>query len=328
MPIVLPTLISFPDTETDVLQKVDEPQPGGVRYVGEARVSGSTLPADSDAVWRIRREILTGTQLFRQYANSAQFTAKWSLRTTGGYFPAVPAVFNQYSTQFDGANDTAAATVTAYQFTRTTPFSVSFWVKPTSLVNAQAVVAVKQTTGSIDGWSLTQFTTSSGVLRFQFMLNNTTNGLVVETTLAALVVNVWQNIVLTYDGTSTPAGCKIYKNGVSAALTTIQNNLTSSPVYTSNFTVGSTGNGSTNLNGRLDELAVWNISLSAAQALEIYNAGSPGDLFATTAAASLTSWYRMGDSDTFPTILDIGVNKYHLTMTNMTAAAFVLDVPP
>lgn len=326
MTIGLPTLISFPDTETDVLQKVDEPQPGGVRYVGEARVSASSLPADTDAVWRIRREIITGTQLFRQYANSAQFTAKWSARTT--YFPAVPAVFNQYSTQFDGANDTAAATVTAYQFTRTTPFSVSFWIKPTSLLNAQAVVGVKQTTGSIDGWSILQFTSSSGVLRFQFMQNNTTVGLVVETSAAALLVNIWQNIVVTYDGTSTPAGCKIYKNGVSQALTTIQNNLTASPVYTSNFTVGSTGNGSTNLNGKLDELAVWNISLSAAQALEIYNAGSPGDLFASTASASLTSWYRMGDGDTFPTILDIGVNRYPLTMTNMAAGAFVLDVPP
>lgn len=325
MPFALPTMVVQPDLENNILVKVDEPAPGGVRYIGEARIESGS-PADTDPVWRIRREVLTGTQGFFEFANRGQYISKWSARTT--YFAAVPAVFNQYSTQFDGANDIAATTVTAYQFLRTTPFSVSFWIKPTSLVNSQGIVTVKNTNGSNDGWAITQFTTSSGVIRFQFMVNNTTNGLVVETSAAQLTVNVWQHIVLTYDGSSTPAGCKIYKNGVSVALTTIQNNLTASPTYNNFFVLGAYGNGSTNLNGKLDETSVWNVALSGAQVTEIYNGGAPGDLYATSMAVSLTSWYRCGDNDTFPTMLDIGVNRYHLTMTNMSTASFVLDVPP
>lgn len=325
MPLALPTMVVQPDLENNILVKVDEPVQGGVRYVGEARIESGS-PADTDPVWRIRREILTGTQGYFEFANRAQFIGRWSARTT--YFAAVPAIFNQYSTSFDGANDIAATTVTAYQFGRLTPFSVSFWIKPASLVNAQGIVAVKNTTGSIDGWSISQITSSSGVIRFQLMSNNTTNGIAVDTAAAALTVNVWQHITITYSGSSTAAGVIIYRNGAAVAKTTIQDNLTSGPTYTNFFSVGAFGNGSTNLNARLDELSVWNTALSAAQALELYNSGSPGDLFASSMAAALTSWYRMGDNDTFPTILDIGVNKYHLTMTNMTTGSFVADVPP
>lgn len=331
MSVALSTITTQADREDNVLMKRDDPAQGGVRYIGEARVEAGQAPADSSAVWRIRREIITGTQTFQEYALLGQFVAKWSLRTT--YFANVPAIFNALSTQFDGVNDIAQASANPFTFTRTAPFSVSFWVKLASLTNAQCMMSVKNTLASNDGWAVSQFTSASGVIRFQFMVNNTTNGLVVETTAAAVAALVWAHIVVTYDGSSAPAGVKIYKNGVSQALTTIQNDFTSNPAYTSQlFSLGSYSSNASNLNGKLDEVSVWTLSLSAAQALELYNSGSPSDIFASSiyaaSASNLGAWYRMGDVDTFPTILDLSANKYHLTMTNMASNAFVADTPP
>ena len=73
----------------------------------------------------------------------------------------------------------------------------------------------------------------------------------------------------------------------------------------------------------LDEISLFNTALSQANITDIYNLGTPNDI---SAMSGLVSWWRMGDGSTYPTINDeIGSNDG--TMTNMTSANFVTDVP-
>lgn len=56
--------------------------------------------------------------------------------------------------------------------------------------------------------------------------------------------------------------------------------------------------------GQIDEVTFWSSALSLPQVIELYRSGVPVDPTTHTAQASLTHWYRMGDSDTWPTISD------------------------
>ena len=41
----------------------------------------------------------------------------------------------------------------------------------------------------------------------------------------------------------------------------------------------------------------------------------------------LQGWWRMGDGDTYPTLLDNSTNGHNATMTEMSASNITTDVP-
>ena len=93
------------------------------------------------------------------------------------------------------------------------------------------------------------------------------------------------------DGTlpSTP-GCTDY-NGAATPCN-------SQRIYT---TIGASSNAGTSFTGSIDEMSVWDMSMSADQISELYATGSVKDLFQHSVylleSKNLHSWWRMGDSD-------------------------------
>lgn len=71
----------------------------------------------------------------------------------------------------------------------------------------------------------------------------------------------------------------------------------------------------------IDEVCVWNEVLSAGSVSAVYNGGTP---FGCT---GVDSWWRMGDGDTFTTLLD-GPGTNDCTMTNMEAGDIQTEAPP
>ena len=64
--------------------------------------------------------------------------------------------------------------------------------------------------------------------------------------------------------------------------------------------------------GKLDEVSIWTKALGVSEINAIFNSGAPGDLSTHTAAASLLSWWRMGDNDggTGTTVTDVQGTGY------------------
>lgn len=87
--------------------------------------------------------------------------------------------------------------------------------------------------------------------------------------------NVYNHIVVTYDGSATPSGFKIYKNGALDTTVTISNTLgaNDTPVIPANFVIGRSGSGVYHF-GSLDEVGVWNRVLTPSEAAELYNSGA------------------------------------------------------
>ena len=157
-----------------------------------------------------------------------------------------------------------------------------------------------------------------------------------KTTQVGSVSNdgTWNHIMVTFDGGSTgnQSGqisdyhdtLKVFLNGVEQ--TTIDSHAAFGNIAAVNvevFRVGRWGLAGSYLRDscRVDELAFWDTDKSA-DISAIYNGGVPFNL----TSQSPKHWWRMGDEDTYPTILDNAGNT-DLTMNSMTAASIVNDTP-
>ena len=98
-------------------------------------------------------------------------------------------------------------------------------------------------------------------------------------------------------------------------------------VTTTAFNISGRSNGSFCFAGNIDQVSAYNKTLSSTEVAWIYNAKKPRPLTDAGAPSNLAAWWRMGDGDTFPTILDSGPSGYTGTMTNMEVGDIVFDVP-
>ena len=220
---------------------------------------------------------------------------------------------NLKSIALDGVDDSVnCGNPTSLQITGA--LSISAWFKTTG-TSTQMIVGKDAITGSnrsfhffCDG--------SSGVMGFLIFSSGNT----FEQVNSTSVVNDgnWHHVLGVNDGTDL----KIYVDGALEGTNasgggTIQNG-------TTDFYIGRIeGLGSlyrSFWNGSIDEVAVWNSDQSA-NASTIYNSGVPNDL----TSLSPLSWWRCGDGDTAPTLLDNGSESNNGTMENFTT--FSTDVP-
>ena len=144
----------------------------------------------------------------------------------------------------------------------------------------------------------------------------------------------WHHIMITFDGGTTGnqsgqlsqyySRFKVFLDGVEQ--TTINSHASfgnSSAFNVEVFRVGRWGTGGSTMRNscKVDELAFWNSDKSSGIS-DIYNGGVPFDL----STQSPSNWWRMGDDDTYPTLLD-SAGDTDLTMDGMTSASIVNDVP-
>lgn len=156
-------------------------------------------------------------------------------------------------------------------FNNTTNFSISVWIYPTSISGLQSILTK---------WT---YQTQGGFTAF---LDNAVIGFYLASSIAeaggngvyggSVAINTWNHVVFVYDGTlsSNADKAKIYLNGVSSYSSsngTIPSVTTNS---TSNLNIGYFGGSlSRFFNGIIDEVGVWNRSLTPSEISIIYNGG-------------------------------------------------------
>ena len=237
---------------------------------------------------------------------------------------------NTKSVDFDGVDDfVTMGNQSSLDFEQTDAFSISAWVKRNSTSNYHTI-ASKQlfSNGSVQtGYKL--LLNNDDTVRFLLVYIVATHRFIDIKTTNTITDNNWHHIVLTYDGTggsNAKNGVEIYING-SQETVSRSGTLLASGVTTLNsapFNIGARDNQSDFMDGKIDEVAVFNSELSASDVTAIYNSGTPLSL----SSYNPISWWRMGDNDTFPTLTDNGSGGNNGTMTNMVAGDIVADVPP
>lgn len=213
-------------------------------------------------------------------------------------------LFNTKSILFDGVDDYVnLGNPTSLQISGN--FSISLWIKFNSIIQGYAFSGCGNKYGIYVQNNLInlQHRDSSNVFRN-------------VTSTSTFNDNQWHHVLGVNDGTNL----LLYIDG-----TLNNSNALGGASITSTLgaRIGSISTASGwEFRGYIDEVAVWDNDQSA-NITSIFNNGVPQSL----ESFNPISHWRMGDFDSYPTLIDRGSENNNGTMTNMTSASIVEDVP-
>ncbi len=203
---------------------------------------------------------------------------------------------NTLSTSFDGVDEYISFIDTTY----IGAFSLSFWFNPTTLVGGRFLCGRPAISDYVWLRSTSQIRVRVAYSTYSFSETGGNN----------IVAGVWNHLLVVRDASNN---INLFLNG---------GGFSTSQVATGDFNVSQIGkSGSNEFVGNLNNIAFWN-SDQAVNRTIIYNSGSPDNL----SALNPLLWYRLGNGDTYPNIIDNAGSNDGL-MQNMSAANFVTDVP-
>jgi len=168
----------------------------------------------------------------------------------------------QNAFDFDGIDDYATAPNASALITNSGQLSMTMWVYPTSTVtgypNFEGFAGFRNDLNA--DFYLLQLGTNTVEARFR-----NSGGTNFDIVYNGLVLNAWNHFVLTYDGTNF----SLYHNGIFQASIAANGTITNS---TQGFNIGRLPfSTSFFLDGKLDEVSLWNTSLAQGDVTAIYN---------------------------------------------------------
>ncbi len=238
------------------------------------------------------------------------FSFKYYLKSNKIYFILICVILflsqskifaEDYSLSFNGTNEYVSVPFDS-TMNPSGDFSVSAWVKLTNSNKYRSAVTSRSETvnGNQTGGYMLYVSSAN---RWQFWNGHgSTEGYWAQVNASERIVqNTWHMQTVTYDHSSTTM--KLYVDGVFLEENTSESLLanTDKPLYI--------GAGRTNkhphdalppdfyFNGRIDDVAIWNTTLSAAEIVQLYNSGETlyaGDNYGDyTSAGSLQEYWTM-----------------------------------
>lgn len=235
--------------------------------------------------------------------------------------------FNDLSCSFDGADEYVDcgndASLSFGNGSSDNAFSISAWIKTSDFSSTRIV-----SKGIYNSNAEYIFSTDGNDLLYLHIMDESVASCFIGRKSASLTAyeNQRVHIVGTYNGNGSPSGIKLYLNGSQVDNIDSGSNPESYVAMEQLAHDVWIGRYSTSyLNGKADEVSIWNKELDQYDIDHIYNGGESSCLDKHISSSNLVSWWRMGDEDTWPTILDHkGINDGD--MINMDASNFVADV--
>jgi len=220
-----------------------------------------------------------------------------------------------YSVLFDGVDEYISIADNAnLDFGATDDFSISAWVKLGS-DTADVDGLVMKYAGEPRGWAGWQLRKEANET-IMFTIRDGSD----QPSVSSAVLNIgqWYHIVGVRDAQST---LYLYVDGVA---TNASDSTTASLENSGDVWIGRNTYADTiYYDGNIDEVAIFDSALSAAQILAIYNGGTPQSL----ASYSPVAWWRMGDGDYYDILKDSSGNDHDGTMKNMESTNIKTDTP-
>ncbi|MDO8468955.1 MAG: Ig-like domain repeat protein [Candidatus Peribacter sp.] len=223
-------------------------------------------------------------------------TLSWSIQK-----PSLIGFSDPASLNFNGTDAiVTVGDVSALQFDTADAFSVSTWLNGTAFSGYQ-VIAHK-----IDDAAATKrgylFVLNAGVPEVWIINDYGTNNYLRVAGGSALGTGAWHHLAFSYDGSGVAAGVKIYVDGTAQAATVLQNSLTGTVNNSASFEIGARSLTGQRFNGLMDDMRVYDASLTATQVGRLATAYCGADKLtptATVTSSSVLNTSTYGDSVTF-----------------------------
>lgn len=227
---------------------------------------------------------------------------------------------NEESTYFDGVNDNClGGDVLDKEYN--VAFSVALWFKYESGAVSDVVFSKRLNSGSYRGWEVAFI---GNKLAFE-MTNTFDTNMVRKKTDTVLNDGEWHHFVATKTTGSTAASITLYVDGVVDTTTTDYDTLSATTASSANISIGSRIGAAGFYVGHLDEVAVFDDTLTAAEVKQLWNNGRGSD---PRLLADFEEGWRLGDGDDTTTVYALsGTSANDLTRTNMTDDAKKHHVP-
>ena len=260
---------------------------------------------------------ITGATAYWKMGEESNFTDNWLVNNSA---------LSNYSTRsfnFDGVDDNVNLGDIPFVRAGGQHFSISTWVNTNS--SAQGAYFGTRVAPSSTNTIYFYRNSGGGVV---LQINNSSTGNIEARSSVTLSTNQWYHIAATFDGSEPVATdrIKIYINGVLSVgyQSGTGTNLPSGSTGIFNF-IGALNVGLYQ-SGNIDEVAIWDSTLTSGNVTTIYNSGTPADL----TSLSPVSWWRMGEDATFNTnwsLPDNGSASNTGTSANMTIADLEGEAP-
>jgi len=217
--------------------------------------------------------------------------ATWNHRSTG--------LFASASIDFDATDSYLSVPDNAslrFDDSADEAFSISAWIYLDDISATRPIVAKWHQGNTKREYAL--FVDTNGAVNFSLYDESESAELVRKTANSTVTTATWYHVLVTYDGSGSAAGIKIYLAGTSKTLTAddtgtyvaMEGNNTS-------LTIGYYQIGSNKyFDGRMTEVAIWSKELSQAEINQVYNKGCPVSPLGcnSDASSNLVAWWRMG----------------------------------
>ena len=219
------------------------------------------------------------TRLFHKHGGSGSFMTRWKNWI---------AFSSTHSINFDGSNDYLAGSDLGLPSSNNAR-SVSFWINADS-VTTYGMMFSYGTSSSNSAFAISWDNANAKIIVGKY------GGNANSASSSTISTGSWNHIVVTFDGSST---IKYYLNGSADGTATLSGINT----VVNEFRIGGYLNGWSGANffdGKIDEVAVWNVELSASDVTSIYNNGKVIDLsksasYGVDRTSNLEVWLRCGD---------------------------------
>lgn len=182
------------------------------------------------------------------------------------------AGFNGSTSRIDIANNTN------FNFTNGTtdlPFTIDLWFNSSSISTNQMIINKRGNTVVTDEWQVLLF---SGNIYITLFSSSASGYMEVNTNLFTFSSNTWYHLAITYSGSGTTAGIKIYVNGTSQSLAnTTVGTYTRMPIGSSIVRLGTPSWDLTFLQytGKLDIIRMFkNYTADSSDVAYLYNSGN------------------------------------------------------
>ena len=204
-----------------------------------------------------------------------------------------------YALDFDGTDDNVTANGVALTLnnsdnTSSLPLSVSAWVYPDNGTKVQLIFGLYKNSSFINGPSVW---IGDNDYYFNYYDKNNTSSIFSSNTYA---INNWHHVVLTIRDNRSGV---LYVNGSSALTIPAAHGEGGLVMFSTGVDYdsvsSSAGNPSQYFDGKIDEVAVWNVELTSAEVTAIYNSGNmlnvSSDSGNYASADNLSGYYRFNE---------------------------------
>ena len=171
---------------------------------------------------------------------------------------------NGYSFDFDGASYVTLPNESDYDFERTDPMSISFWIEANSQNNVN-LISKRTDNGSVgySVWLQTSF--------LNFDMNGATTELRTRATSTSITDGTPHHVMIVYQGDSDADNVSIYFDGVDQTESVVLDNLSQTILNNESLVIGAESDGGQPFTGSLDEVMIFDVALDANEVSQIYN---------------------------------------------------------